>query len=541
MRLEQIGGATLVNEDCRVVAAAMPEESIDAIVCDPPYGLGFMGKGWDHGVPGVEFWRLLMRVAKPGAHLLAFGGTRTYHRLACAIEDAGWEIRDCIMWVYGSGFPKSHNGEWGGTALKPAHEPIILAQKPYTPQQQLAVLVPTIGELICKVASFEKTATPLYGLLRAAGFWNIGTSLSRHLGAILGHESKCTTETAHALTTDLRILKSSLLRLTQGTIIEGQNPISGDESDVLLVIAISRSVLAKCERLANTIAGEIAIDWLAEEGSAPAGGEISPAWEPIIVARKPLEGTVEQNVRRFGTGALNIDGCRVEYADAQDKASATPQGACTSKNSGAIGAEPDAGRDMSRVKFERPEQAGRWPANLIRDSSEEVLACFPEAPGQQGDLQHQNHRVPQGNAFGQYGPKLAHAARRDTGSAARFFYCAKASKKDRNEGCDTLPDREGGIRSETSGQHITRRDGGDPSPVKNGHPTVKPTDLMRYLCRLVTPKDGVVFDPFMGSGSTGKAALLEGFSFVGAEMDTEHGYFDIACARVRAAALGALH
>lgn len=339
MEVKDLGRATLVNGDCREVMGAMPENSVDAIVCDPPYGLSFMGKGWDHGVPGAGFWTAALRVAKPGAYLLAFGGTRTHHRLMCAIEDAGWELRDVIMWVYGSGFPKSHNGEWGGTALK-------------------------------------------------------------------------------------------------------------------------------------------------------------PAWEPIILARKACVGTVAENVAAHGTGGLNIDGCRVETAE-------NLNGGAYSKNKRDDGEWGTMHAAVPDAEFVQPE--GRWPANLIHDGSEEVLAAFPESNGSGPARTLQRSAKPEQDGWGmnKNSPDSATLADAGTGSAARFFYCAKASKADRETG--------------------------------NKHPTVKPTDLMRYLCRLVTPADGVVLDPFMGSGSTGKAAALEGFRFLGVDSDTEHGYFNIACARVQAA------
>ena len=291
---------TLHTGDCRKVMSDYPADHFDSIVSDPPYGLSFMGNGWDKGVPGEEFWREALRVAKPGAHLLAFGGTRTFHRLTVAIEDSGWEIRDVVCWLYGSGFPKSLNvgGGWG-TALK-------------------------------------------------------------------------------------------------------------------------------------------------------------PAWEPVIMARKSLVGTVAANLLLHGTGALNIDGARVGAGEGQ----------------------------------------GRWPANLMHDGSDEVVARFPILPGAGSKKDAGGWNSKGGWGFigkGEYGG----ARYGDRGSVARFFYCAKASNADREEG--------------------------------NTHPTVKPTDLMRYLCRLVTPTDGLVLDPFMGSGSTGKGALLEGFRFVGIDLDPAH----VAIAKAR--------
>ena len=333
MRVYRQEGAVLIHGDSRTVLRALPEGKLDACITDPPYGLSFMGKGWDHGVPDADMWLEVLRVLKPGAHLLAFGGTRTFHRLAVAIEDAGFEIRDTVMWVYGSGFPKSHNldGEWEG--------------------------------------------------------W--GTALK-------------------------------------------------------------------------------------------------PAWEPIIVARKPLVGTVAANVLAHGTGALNIDGCRIS---ATDKTPA-PVGTFVGSAIGPTGLRGE--RDGSA------DALGRWPANLIHDGSEEVVSCFPTAPGQQGkSSDSQRTRQVVYGATSDNGKE--YPPRGDSGSAARFFYCAKASKADRGEG--------------------------------NTHPTVKPTALMQYLCRLVTPAGGTVLDPFMGSGSTGKAARIEGFKFVG--IDQEEKYVAIARERVK--------
>lgn len=331
----------VLHGDCLHILKTLPDNSVDSVVTDPPYGLSFMGKKWDYDVPTVDMWAECLRVLKPGGHLLAFAGTRTQHRMAVRIEDAGFDIRDMIAWVYGSGFPKSHNGEWGGTALK-------------------------------------------------------------------------------------------------------------------------------------------------------------PALEPITVARKPLTGTVEQNWREHGTGALSIDACRVATED-------NLGGCAYAKNPTErdVMWGADAGNSWVRGgagDFAQP--VGRWPANLIHDGSDEVLAAFPQAKGQQGAVGPQHGAKSSVNTYGDYGPRDLCTPRGDTGSAARFFYCAKASKKDRGEG--------------------------------NAHPTVKPTDLMRYLCRLVTPAGGVVLDPFLGSGTTGKAALLEGFRFIGIEMDA--GYAALAEARIAAVA-----
>jgi site-specific DNA-methyltransferase (adenine-specific) len=363
--------------------ATLDAESVDAIVSDPPYGLSFMGKGWDHGVPGVEFWTEAFRVAKPGAHLLAFGGTRTYHRLACAIEDAGWEIRDCVMWVYGSGFPKSHD----------------------------------VSKAIDKAAGAEREVVGTIKKTPSAGGDNTNGGWVRPWA-----EGKTTM--------DITAPATDAARQWQG--------------------------------------------W---------GTALKPAWEPIIVARKRLDGTVAENVLTHGTGALNIDGCRVEGVPPS-----VPQPSFNSPTGKIYGMKTGEGRNG-----EMSHATGRWPANLIHDGSEEVVAL--------------------------------------TGDAARFFYCAKASKRDRDEGCEGM---EAKPASKMSGGEETRSGRPTNHPLRtNHHPTVKPTDLMRYLCRLVTPPGGTVLDPFCGSGSTGKAAILEGFQFVGIEREDE--YVAIAKARCSAA------
>ena len=412
--------------DCREVMATLDAESVDAVVCDPPYGLSFMGKGWDHGVPGEEFWTEALRVAKPGAHLLAFGGTRTYHRLACAIEDAGWEIRDCVMWVYGSGFPKSHD----------------------------------VSKAIDKAAGAKREV--------------VGVIPDRWTG------------------------KSSVLNFATDR----------PQSEV-------------------SVTGDPATD--ADRQWSGWGTALKPAWEPIIVARKPLVGTVAENVLTHGTGGINVDGCRVEgtWSTWRKKDNTVSE---QNQNSHAI-----YGQGMGDVR--NPEHpAGRWPANLIHDGSEEVVALFPQQhsganPSRRGSQKFRN-------SFGEFQGNEECVSHRgaDSGSAARFFYCAKASKADRNEGCKGLGERErGGNRpgsKDNTGKfpdHDHRVLGG------NHHPTVKPTALMRYLCRLVTPPGGVVLDPFTGSGSTGKAAVSEGFDFVGIEREAE--YVEIARARIAAAVL----
>jgi site-specific DNA-methyltransferase (adenine-specific) len=412
--------------DCREVMATLDAESVDAVVCDPPYGLSFMGKGWDHGVPGEEFWTQALRVAKPGAHLLAFGGTRTYHRLACAIEDAGWEIRDCVMWVYGSGFPKSHD----------------------------------VSKAIDKAAGAEReTAGPK---VYAGGHVQNHSGVA-HGGSYCGFDHSGTT-------------------------------------------------------MATAPATDAARQW------SGWGTALKPAWEPIIVARKPLCGTVAENVLTHGTGGINVDGCRVKgtWSTWRKKDGTVSE---QNQDSHAI-----YGQGMGDVR--NPEHsAGRWPANLIHDGSEEVVGLFPVtktgvcpadgAGGYEGGLRRRDNRSAMNGG--------------DSGSAARFFYCAKASKADRDEGCEGLAERLTMRYGEKAQGPLPQQTPSKPVPQRNHHPTVKPTALMRYLCRLVTPPGGVVLDPFTGSGSTGKAAVCEGFDFVGIEREAE--YVEIARARIAAAVL----
>lgn len=334
--------------ECLTVLRTMPDASVDAVVTDPPYGLSFMGKRWDYDVPSVEVWAECLRVLKPGGHLLAFAGTRTQHRMAVRIEDAGFEIRDMIAWVYGSGFPKS---------------------------------------------------------------LNVAKQIDRKDGR-LGWESP------------------------------NSGKYGGDGN------GMCRPGTKRMPNIDVELETDAARQW---QGW---GTALKPALEPITVARKPLAGTVAENVLAHGTGALNVDGCRVGR-DTNDVSGWSQSGSKASEN-----------RAMSGANYAReakPDADGRWPANLIHDGSDEPTGLLRDA--------------------------------------ARFFYCAKASKADRGDG--------------------------------NTHPTVKPTDLMRYLCRLVTPPGGVVLDPFMGSGSTGKAATMEGFRFIGIERD--EGYFSIANARIKAA------
>lgn len=389
----------LHHGDCLDVMRTMPDNSIDSIVTDPPYGLRFMGRKWDYDVPSVEIWAECLRVLKPGGHLLAFGGSRTYHRMACAVEDAGFEIRDQIMWIYGSGFPKSLD----------------------------------VSKAIDKAAGAEREVV---GSKAGLPGYREGEDAGNDVyGAGLGNGSAKCAITAAA---------TNAARRWQG--------------------------------------------W---------GTALKPAHEPIVVARKPLVGTVAANVLAHGTGALNIDACRVE-TNGEDRSARYADGAPGGTTA------PFQNRGIKSAPWTAPD--GRWPANVIHDGSDEVLAGFPQTASNSGTLPHK--AGVQGAAFGKYGAIWYHGIT-DSGSAARFFYCAKASPADRHAGCDGMP-------------HA------------NPHPTIKPTNLMRYLCRLVTPPGALVLDPFAGSGSTGRGALLEGFRFIGIEREAE--FIPISDARLSHAA-----
>lgn len=408
--------------NCLDVLAEIPNASIDSIVTDPPYGLSFMGKHWDYDVPTVDVWRECLRVLKPGGHLLSFSGTRTYHRMAVNIEDAGFEIRDMIAWVYGSGFPKSLD----------------------------------VSKAIDKMAGVERNNAEHKRVDR------------------------------------------------EGWRFETQNTPS----------------LAPATESAKQWSG-----W---------GTALKPALEPICVARKPLIGTVAENVLQYGTGGINIDGCRVEGI--KNIPASLPTNAGAKASGWGFGPRPEGTSGFD-------PNIGRFPANLIHDGSEEVLAGFPESNSGNGVA---NTEYNKSGAWGRYSKQIRGADFGDSGSAARFFYCAKASKEDRDEGCEGMEERRsiGGMKAtglcrkcgrqkvNTSGECECAEPDFGPIDRRrtNHHPTVKPTALMRYLCRLVTPPGGIMLDPFLGSGSTGKAAKLEYFNFIGIEREAE--YCEIARKRI---------
>lgn len=434
---------TLHNGNCLDVMKTMDDNSVDSIVTDPPYGLSFMGKKWDYDVPSQEIWEQALRVLKPGGYLLAFAGTRTQHRMAVRIEDAGFEIRDMIAWVYGSGFPKSHN-------------------------------------------------------------------ISKSLDKMAGAEREVVGKRQHPTLKDkTKIDRQSSTQFHAGNTIKDEWDITAPSTDE-------------------------AKKW---EGW---GTALKPALEPITIARKPLEEkTVAKNVLKYGTGGINIDESRIPTNPDVDDARLGGNGSCkTDKASANVGHGSIKGDNISS------SEQGRFPANLIHDGSEEVMSGFPDTENKKG--KPRTATIKNQTKLNNSKEVFANHEYEDNGSAARFFYCAKTSKKDRDEGLElfeakAIADKKGnGIRRvcSTCGvsmmeSHLCECDVKDWQPPKklNNHPTVKPTDLMRYLVRMVTPKDGTILDPFMGSGSTGKGAMLEGFAFIGIELDPD--YMEIAEARIK--------
>lgn len=455
---------TMILGDCLSVMRTLEADSVDSIVCDPPYMINFMNKTFDRAknnpAASVEVWAEALRVAKPGAMLLAFGGTRTHHRLMVAIEDAGWEIRDCLMWLYGSGFPKSAN----------------------------------VSKLIDRAAGAEREVVgrdPYYSPGRKQTF---------------GDGNKYGT--------------------AQG----------GDEETAWLT--------APATDAARTWDG-----W---------GTALKPAWEPIIMARKPLsEPSIAANVLRWGTGALAIDKCRIGTDEDFGR------GGFRERTRGYVGIKSD---EMIPAQPASPQ--GRWPANLILD--DQAAALLDEMSGERksgGGNKSRRGTTAHTAVYGTYNAPPPDIREVDVGHASRFFlrvapdpstgsgqadeplrmfYCGKASKRDRDEGLEGMPETERKGESIWAGEcpqcGCRMMLNGKPTcghgevkwvqglPRRNHHPTVKPTALMRWLVRLVTPPGGTVLDCFCGSGSTGKATVLEGFDFVGIDNDAE--YLEIAAKRI---------
>ena len=399
----------LMLGDNRELLKKLPDNSVDSVVTDPPYGISFMNKKWDYDLPSIDLWKEVYRVLKPGGYMLVACGTRTQHRMVCNIEDAGFEIRDVISWVYGSGFPKSLN----------------------------------IGKAVDKIEGeviYEKEDAP-------------------------GYRKN----------------------------MEGKQP--------------------------NTMSGKFTYNDVTKgttqfEGQ---GTALKPAQEFFTLCRKPIsEKTIAENVMKWGTGGINIDGCRISTTDKLQKL--IHQDDTTSRN--LYNTEKrDNGKKIELID----SGEGRFPANIIFD--EEAGKMLDEQSGNSKSVKGKHRQVKNIGSFGG-GLTNEYNEYNDQGGASRFFYCPKVSKKERNLGLDdTFKEQKLGHRN------LATMDDKFDTKSKNNHPTIKPIKLMSYLCRLITPKNGIVLDPYMGSGSTGVAAMLEGFRFCGMEMDED--YFKIASKRIK--------
>lgn len=476
----------LYNMDNMEALKALPDNSVDSVVTDPPYGIDFMNAGWDKGVPTKETWAECLRVLKPGGHLLAFAGTRTQHRMATAIEDAGFEIRDLIAWCYGSGFPKSLN-----------------VSKAIDKAGGNAGLTKKIGEAIKASRVSRGLSTTECDRLFCGGTTNWSWFEGRPVG-----------QRAPTGETFAKIAEAwpELLPLAEA-VAEVEREVIGQKKSGDPVAWYGQSERGDGISDITAPATDAAKQW---DGW---GTALKPALEPITVARKPFKVSVAANVMEFGTGALNIDRCRVGTEGGTAKASKP-----TGDGNGVYGSGLHGSCERAQL------DKGRWPANLIHDGSDEVVALFPVTKPTKPSKGDGKPLDTQGAGWGF--KRMPSALADNGGSAARYFYCAKASKSDRDSGLEAFENREAGIKNE-SGRGFSETDPMKPVVRKNVHPTVKPTDLMAYLCRLVTPPCGTVLDPFMGSGSTGKAAIREGFRFIGMELDGE--YFEIAAARIAAA------
>ena len=480
----------LLLGDCLDKLKELDDNSVDSIVTDPPYGLSFMGKTWDYDVPKKKIWKECMRVLKPGGYLLAFAGSRTYHRMAIRIEDAGFEIRDQIMWIYGSGFPKSLNigkqiDKIGGESISWFIDYVldIMEERGIT-MQDMTKLMPS------------KTGKP-------TGWWY---NKAKYKSGLTLEQFNLIKTALNLPFDDLEETKREVLGKLKTNLGVMQN-IGGDYTPGEIEVTKGNS------------------EW---EGW---GTALKPAHEPIVMARKPLsKKTVVDNVLEWGTGGINIDESRIGTEIIPQKRHIGNTFSQVYKEN-----NKDTPDVKSYENLEWEYQQGRFPANIIFD--EEAGKILDEQTGilKSGNLNAGHKRgVGTGNSYanGGGGGIIDRNYGGDEGGASRFFYCPKTSKTDRNEGLDGFEEKRKSHITSQNFENALTGGGNTRNPYsKNNHPTVKPTDLMLYLIRLVTPKGGTTLDPFMGSGSTGKAAVRGGFDFVGIEREKE--YMEIATARIQ--------
>lgn len=559
---------TIHHGDCLEVMRTMDDTSISCVLTDPPYGLHFMGKSWDHGIPGVEYWAEMLRICKPGAMLLAFGGTRTFHRLTCAIEDAGWEIRDCLMWIYGSGFCKSHN--FGcickGEPVQYNHDKISLSisenmqnlqsdvsmSEPLSSceKQNLLKEVPQssnehwqkrsksssrseknnnsslcgVLERNCEeqLSSQEDTEPDLFENLQRQGKIEESCELLRQRQGkettrkgIGPRKESCMEGRSDIQEEQGELHRSQVCEMSsrihsygeEGRLHNGTSACDGQTSEQ--ITGESRSSSSQGSQYQEQFHREFGTIYRQQDsqnsGMATCekcgrlkdwkgwGTALKPSWEPIIMAMKPLDGTYKKNVERWGQGGINIDACRIEACDQDKLAKNWDRETVTDIRSGNYGNGVASG-----IKLNTEAKLGRWPANtLFEESASEML-------DQKSEI-----------------------------NASRFFYCAKTSSAERNKGCEDLPDKltkrigdMGTCDNARPNAHIGIKE-------KNFHPTVKPLKLTEYLLKLIMPPNGVVLDPFMGSGTTLLAAKNLGMQAIGIEKEAE--YVEIAKRRVESA------
>ena len=466
-----------------------------------------MGKAWDRsGIAyDVAMWRGVYRVLKPGAHLLAFGGSRTYHRLACAIEDAGFEIRDQMQWLYGSGFPKSLD------ISKGIDKNDGRAEFVFERHQGVVALKEKLIELFMKSGKSKKQIDEECGF-HACDYLRIK-----------GSSPFCNVLPSP----DKWIVIKKIIGGGDDVCLELDSSFAGAEREVIAIGKSGSNALMggltednnRGQYNITTPATDLARQW---DGW---GTALKPAHEPICVARKPLEGTVVQNVLKHGCGGINVKGCRIGYENDGADPATNPlyrkQAGYKNQNSKDDGSSNFALKDGSGER--NPDEGRRWPSNIIHDGSDEVLACFPDSKGQQGDVRGTEASRPGGErtaCYGEYG-RVPAGKWGNSGSAARFFYAAKASQEERNLGCEGLAKQSCGMMKDNNYPIKTGSGNLRDTKRRNTHPTVKPLALMCYLVRLVTPPGGVVLDHFMGSGSTLIAAGKEGLDAVGIDSDAE--------------------
>jgi DNA modification methylase len=544
----------------------LPDNSIDSVVTDGPYGLSFMNKKWDYDVPSVEFWKEVYRVLKPGGHILSFGGTRTYHRMVVNIEDAGFEIRDQIMWLYGSGFPKSHNIskkieqeidnliynniwkskldnvkiaeptlkksqiEVGSNIEKQGsvqenvvekvkeklnYQNVIVVEKSFIEAHHILkdnpIVQESVGQFTIQQQELVRCVEQLNEdqIVKLLNIFIVGenvkdmlneslmnkTKVEEVLRILNGEEKFSVLEIIPVLCVILpKILKHIIL--SQSRTFQNLDTKSQMDYVSATSVTITKSIMEHL--IGNTVnILRKRIDFIIDAGHTA----LKPSNEPICLARKPLsEKSVAENVLKWGTGGINIDGCRVGSEGGTMKVD--------------INEDSDTMFEGGRHNGGKVQELneGRFPANIILE-----CICDEVIKGEKGDI-HINPMCPC--------RMMDEQSEESKGGTSRFFYQAKVSKKERNMGLDHFEEKKKWLKG-GGGSGISDREN---VVVKNTHPTVKPVQLMSYLCRLITPPGGTILDPYMGSGSTGIATLLEGFNFIGMEMDPE--YAKIAESRI---------